>query len=150
MIQIGDFQGDNWLQLWWRHPSQNAPSRWWIWSQKSDKSCWLKATNHTPTHLPCTNPPTMHQASIFDNFHIFTTCIQIIFNYKLASRISINRVNLFVLYIIQFEISLSICLKKVWVFVRVFFLFFSILFRISFLFFYFWVLPSHPWKARLS
>ena len=65
--------------------------------------------------------------------------------YKLASKISINRVNLFVLYIIQFEVSL----KKVWVFVRVFFLFFFILFRISFLFFYFWVLPSHPWKARL-
>ena len=146
MIPIAKFQGDNWLQLSWRPPSQNAPSRWWKWSQKSDKSCWLKATNHTPTHLPCTNPPTMHQASIFDNFLVFIACIQIMYMYKLASRISINRANLFVLKWIQFEVSL----KKVWVFVRVFFLFFFILFAISFLFFKFWVLPSHPWKARLS
>ena len=51
----------------------------------------------------------MHQATIFDNFHVFTACIHMIFNYILASRISINRVNLFVLWIIQFEVSLSIC-----------------------------------------
>ena len=132
MILMPKFQGDNWLQLSWRPPSQNALSRSWKLRQNLDKSCWLKVTNHTPTHLPCTNAPIMHQSSIFDNFHVFTACIHIIFNYKLASMISINRANLFVLYIIRFEVSLNICLKKVWVFVRVFFPFFSILFRISF------------------
>ena len=75
----------------------------------------------TKSHQPYTNPPTMHQptnqASIFDNFHILIACIQIMYMYKLASRISINRANLFVLWEIQiwsklefnFVVSLSIC-----------------------------------------
>ena len=47
----------------------------------------------------------MHQASIFDKFQILIACIQIMYMYKLASRISINRPNLFVLEAFNLEVS---------------------------------------------
>ena len=90
MIPTPKFQGDNWLQLSW-----DLQSKMYRLGHENQAGSRIRVVDLKPQ--PYTNPPTMHQASIFDNFHVFIACIQIIFNYKLASMISINRANLFVL-----------------------------------------------------